>query len=155
MSDNLKVLLFGIGNSGRFDDGLGWAFLDRISPELPENFDIEYRYQLQIEDGELATHYDMVIFVDAHIDLFNDGFVWEECLPKATDSFTSHELDPRSILYLSESIYNQRPKAFILGISGKNFGLGMGLTETGDFNLAEALRFFKEKISCNFNSISN
>ena len=155
MNDKSKTLLFGIGNSGRSDDGLGWAFIDRIKTDLPKNYDIEYRYQLQIEDAELATHYDMVIFVDAHVDLFDSGFVWEECLPKATDSFTSHELDPRSVLYLSESIYNKRPKAFTLGISGKNFGLEMGLTETGELNLSEALRFFKDKISCNFNSISN
>lgn len=153
MSDKAKVLLFGIGNCGRSDDGLGWAFLDRIKLDLPKNYDIEYRYQLQIEDAELATHYDKIIFIDAHVDLFDSGFIWEECLPKATDSFTTHELDPRSVLYLSESIYNKRPKSFTLGISGKNFDLEMGLTETGELNLIEALQFFKDKLSCNFSSI--
>ena len=155
MIDKAKVLLFGIGNCGRSDDGLGWAFLDRIKDDLPNNYDIEYRYQLQIEDAELATHYDKVIFIDAHVDLFDSGFVWEECLPKATDSFTTHELDPRSVLYLSDSIYNKRPISFTLGISGNNFGLEMGLTETGEQNLTEALQFFKDKINCNLDSINN
>ncbi|NNE02590.1 MAG: hydrogenase maturation protease [Eudoraea sp.] len=155
MGDKDKILLFGIGNCGRADDGLGWAFLDRIKPDLPENYDVEYRYQLQIEDAELATHYDKVIFIDAHIDLFDSGFVWEECLPKATDSFTSHELDPRAVLYLSDSIYNKRPQSFTMGISGKQFGLEMGLTATAEHNLSQAIQFFKEKISFNFNLIDN
>ncbi len=153
MKNREKILLVGIGNCGRADDGLGWAFLDRIESALPSNYTIEYRYQLQIEDAELATHFDRVIFIDAHVDLFDVGFVWDECLPKATDSFTSHELDPRSVLYLSESVYNKRPISYTLGISGNNFCLEMGLSETAEKNLTKALQFLKEKIDCNFESI--
>ena len=58
----MKTLLFGIGNSGRSDDGLGWEFLDKIKPNFPIDFDMEYRYQLQIEDAELAKQYQRVMF---------------------------------------------------------------------------------------------
>jgi len=146
MLKNKKTLLFGIGNCGRADDGLGWAFLDRIKPLLSENYDIEYRYQLQIEDAELATNYQTVIFIDAHKKTFEKGFVWETCYPKASKSFTSHALDPQSVLYLTESIYNKRPKAFILGVSGENFCLTMGLSKTAELNLSNALNFFDEKV---------
>ena len=155
MANKEKVLLVGIGNYGRADDGLGWAFLDRIEPELPKNYEIEYRYQLQIEDAELVTHYDRIIFIDAHVDVFDVGFVWEECLPKATDSFTSHELDPRSVLYLTESVYGKRPKSYTLGISGTNFWLEIGLSETAEKNLTKALQFLKNKIDHNFESITS
>ncbi|WP_456376011.1 hydrogenase maturation protease [Lutibacter sp.] len=143
---NNNVLLFGIGNCGREDDGLGWAFLDKIKPLLPNNFDTEYRYQLQVEDAELATQYQTVIFIDAHKTFFKKGFMWEKCYPKAADSYTSHELNPQSVLHLTSTIYNKHPKSFTLGITGKTFCLSIGLSEAAKLNLASALDFFEKKV---------
>lgn len=146
MKKEPRVILFGIGNCGRADDGLGWAFLDQIEEQLPDNYDIEYRYQLQVEDAELATNYDTVLFIDAHKELFKKGYVWETCKPKATESFTTHELDPQSVLYLTDTIYNKQPQSFILGISGEDFRLAMGLSDLATANLSKALDFFANKI---------
>ena len=146
MTEKSKVLLFGIGNCGRADDGLGWAFLDNIKSELPENYDYEYRYQLQIEDAELASQYDTVIFIDAHKHFFENGFNWEQCFSQATNSFTTHELDPTTVLYLTESIYGNKPNAFILGINGEKYSLDMGLSNVAEQNLLKAIHFFKEEI---------
>jgi len=146
MTENSKILLFGIGNCGRADDGLGWAFLDRMKSELPENYDYEYRYQLQIEDADLASQYDIVIFIDAHKHFFENGFNWEECFPKATNSFTSHELDPTTVLYLTESIYDKKPHAYILGIHGEKYNLEIGLSDLAEKNLFKAISFFKGEI---------
>lgn len=146
MKKEPRVILFGIGNCGRADDGLGWAFLDQIEEQLPDNYDIEYRYQLQVEDAELATNYDTVLFIDAHKELFKKGYVWETCKPKATESFTTHELDPQSVLYLTDTIYNKQPQSFILGISGEDFRLAMGLSDIATANLSKALDFFTKKI---------
>ncbi len=146
MSENNKTLLFGIGNCGRADDGLGWAFLDKVKPHLPNNFDVEYRYQLQVEDAELATQYQTVIFIDAHKIFFEKGFIWEACYPKATNSFTTHELDPETVMYLAKNIYNKQPQASIIGITGENFQLQIGLSEIAQENLTNALDFFNKKI---------
>lgn len=146
MKKEPRVILFGIGNCGRADDGLGWAFLDIIKDKLPDNYDIEYRYQLQVEDAELATNYDTVLFIDAHTVVFEKGFVWEACQPKATESFTTHELDPQSVLYLTDTIYNKQPESYILGISGEDFKLAMGLSELAESNLTKALDFFAKKV---------
>lgn len=146
MKKEPRVILFGIGNCGRADDGLGWAFLDIIKDKLPDNYDIEYRYQLQVEDAELATNYDTVLFIDAHTVVFKKGFVWETCQPKATESFTTHELDPQSVLYLTDTIYNKQPESYILGISGKDFRLEIGLSELAETNLTKALDFFTKEV---------
>lgn len=146
MINEQKVILFGIGNCGRKDDGLGWAFLDQIKDLLPDNYDIEYRYQLQVEDAELATNYEKVIFIDAHKQLFKEGYIWETCNPKATESFTTHELDPQSVLYLTDTIYSKQPESQILGISGEDFRLEMGLSDLATTNLNKALDFFTKKI---------
>lgn len=137
-----KILLFGIGNSGRADDGLGWAFLDEIENLLPEYFDFEYRYQLQIEDAELAAHYKQVYFIDAHKIPLKDGFCIEKCTAVETHHFTTHELPPKTVLYLTNTMYQSFPKAAMIGISGENFKLKIGLSQFAKDNLIKALNQF-------------
>lgn len=146
MSLKNKTILFGIGNCGREDDGLGWSFLDKIEKNLPPNFDIEYRYQLQVEDAEIAQNYDTIIFIDAHMTSFDTGFEWKKCIPKASDTYTSHELNPETILYLTKTIYNKQPKAFTLGITGENYELALGLSSLASNNLTKALDYFNKNI---------
>ena len=64
-TDSTRILLIGIGNSGRGDDGLGWKFTELVERSGYNFFDCEYRYQLQIEDTVLISKYDTVLFVDA------------------------------------------------------------------------------------------
>lgn len=141
-----NILIFGIGNSGRSDDGLGWAFLDAVKDHLPENYDFEYRYQLQVEDAELISHYDVVYFVDAHVIAFKKGYTFYKCRPKTPRSISSHELDPETVLRLAIDIYNKKPEAHILGISGERFALELGLSNIARGNLNNALAFFNQKI---------
>lgn len=140
-----KSILIGIGNSGRQDDGLGWAFLDKISPKLPPNYDVEYRYQLQIEDAELISHYDQVFFVDAHKQLFKNGVTIEKCFPKETHNFSSHALPPETILYLANNVYHKNPESYIIGINGKHFELEIGLTDFAIANLKKSLSLFSNQ----------
>ncbi len=141
-----KILLIGIGNSGRSDDGLGWAFLDSIHDTLTGEFDLEYRYQLQIEDAELISNYDVVYFIDAHLDQFAQGYQLDRCLSIRTEHFSTHQLDPRTVVYLCESIYNKHPETYTLGISGKEFELKIGLSADAERNLSNALDFFENKL---------
>lgn len=141
-----KILIIGIGNCGRADDGLGWAFIDKIKDRLPENFDFEYRYQLQIEDAELIGPYASVYFVDADLESYVKGFRLAPCKPNSVHGYSTHELEPGTVVYLSENLYNKKPKAFVLGISGFNFELALGLSKEADANLVKALKFFDEKI---------
>ncbi len=60
-----KTLFVGIGNIGRADDGLGWAFIDYLALKSTNSYNLEYRYQLQVEDAELISNYHTVIFVDS------------------------------------------------------------------------------------------
>jgi len=145
-----KILIIGIGNCGRSDDGLGWAFIDKIKENLPANFNCEYRYQLQIEDAELISHYKVVYFIDAHKKHFDNGFIWLPCSPKATDSFSTHELDPETVLYLAKNIYNKQPETFILGITGESFELQIGLSKVAQQNLLSAISFFNNKVNTQY-----
>jgi len=139
-----NILLIGIGNSGRQDDGLGWAFLDLLKPELPANIDFEYRYQLQIEDAEMISHYQKVYFIDADKTPETTDYIIQVCFPKETHHFSSHALPPETILYLASTIYDKTPKSYIIGISGESYQLKVGLTEKATSNLKKAIHSFKK-----------
>lgn len=141
-----NILIIGIGNSGRADDGLGWAFVDKVKTRMPSNFHCEYRYQLQIEDAELIGHYAKVYFVDADTRLWEEGFRMAPCSPNAVHGFSTHELDPETVVYLSETLYNNNPETYVMGISGVNFDLEMGLTREAEVNLNLAWKFFDENV---------
>jgi len=145
MTSKPKIIIIGIGNAGRQDDALGWLFLDKISEYIPGNYDVEYRYQLQVEDAELISHYDKVIFVDAYVNL-NQAYIWQKCEAKKSETFTSHELPPSAIVFLAKQIYNKTPDAYVLGISGVSFELEVGLSDFAEENLAASLSFFNNNL---------
>ncbi len=141
-----NTIILGIGNIGRQDDGLGWLFLDFLKNEGFESIDVEYRYQLQIEDAELISHYDKVIFVDATIENTKDGFYYRICEASDKFGFSSHELAPETILFLANQLYNHDPKSFILGIQGYQWNLEIGLSNEAKANLNKAKRYFSTNI---------
>jgi len=140
-----RTVIIGIGNSGRGDDGLGWAFLEEIEQKWQDLFDFEYRYQLQIEDAELISHYERVLFVDADLNQHKRGFEFRLLPALARTSFTTHEMSPENVLDLCQKIYTKSPDCFILAISGVSFELELGLTENGARNLLNSLYYFEKE----------
>ena len=132
-----KILLIGIGNDGRTDDGLGWEFAQRVEGLFPE-IDVVFRYQLQIEDADLISQYDKVIFVDSSVETYDDGFQWKALKPNVMSSFTSHALSPEVILGLCVDIYQCTPESYQLAIKGIEWDLHSGLSPQGKHNLESA-----------------
>ena len=149
MKKSDKIIILGIGNNGRQDDGLGWSFLDFLE-EQNLDIDIEYRYQLQIEDAELISNYETVIFVDATKEDTDEGFYLEPCHPSEKYSFSTHALAPETIMYLSHKLYNHKPDASIFAIQGYDWELMIGLSEKGNKNLDKAKKYFKDTVLINY-----
>ena len=141
-----QTLLFGIGNSGRSDDGLGWAFLDQIEQETDFAGLLEYRYQLQVEDAALVRDAQRVIFIDSYKGELPGGFQWKPCEPSEDFQFTTHVLPPRGILYFCQDLYGRKPRADLLMIQGASWDLHLGLSPEAERHLDCALRFFKSKL---------
>jgi len=146
-TDRSSILVLGIGNTGRADDGLGWKFLDELSTSPAEDLTVEYRYQLQIEDSELVSRYQTVFFVDASHSRIQDGFSIMPATPAAYYHFSSHAQNPETILYLAKTIFNKCPKAFTVAIAGQKWGLKQGLSKAASDNLRKALDGFHAKIT--------
>ena len=104
------------------------------------------RYQLQVEDADLISQYDQVIFVDAYQGGLEDGYTFKKCLAAKDFSFTTHRLPPETVLYLCQELYQKNPNAYMLLIDGEKWELEIRLSELGQKNLQKALNFFEEEI---------
>jgi len=138
-----ETLLIGIGNSGRSDDGLGWAFLDRIQQEAAFDGRVEYRYQLQVEDAALINDAEHVIFVDSYRRELPNGFQLARCEPLREFAFTTHVLPPGAVLSLCQDLYKRVPRADALMIQGTCWDLRIGMSREAERRLENALVFFE------------
>ena len=138
-----NTLLIGIGNSGRSDDGLGWAFLDRVQQETAFGGRVEYRYQLQIEDAALISHADRVLFIDSYCGDLPNGFQLTRCDPLKEFAFTTHVLPPGAVLSLCRDLYGKSPLPDTLMIKGTSWDLQIGMSPEAEKHLENALQFFE------------
>jgi hydrogenase maturation protease len=143
--DRKSILLIAIGNYGRSDDALGWRFADSMQ-SFSDCMDITYRYQLQIEDADLASQYQTVIFVDAHRGELPAGYSFSQVLPMNNHTFTTHALLPETILWLANELYDATPNGYVLGIEGMEWELHNGLSTRASHNLSHALEFFTSEL---------
>ncbi|RMG66775.1 MAG: hypothetical protein D6722_14360 [Bacteroidetes bacterium] len=139
------ALLIAIGNPGRQDDGLGWAFAEAVAPNV--RGEVVYRYQLQVEDAELISRFRWVCFVDACKEVLPAGWDWEACQPRPQLDFSTHYLPPGTIVALAESLYGSLPQTWLLRLSGYEWELQEGLSEGGKQTLAAALAAWREATS--------
>lgn len=139
----MKTLLLAIGNSSRRDDGLGWAFAELVENHPEITCDVEYRYQLQVEDADFIANYDTVYFVDAFAENLENGFEISEIFPAEEYFFSSHLQSPEAVLYLNKTLYQNQPKAYLIKIQGEEFELKDGLSDVGKENLGKAFMKFK------------
>lgn len=140
---SLKILLIGIGNDSRGDDGLGWLFLDALKDEFSDMMDFEYKFQLQVEDADLLTKYDIVIFVDASEKQYANGFSIEPCEAASEYFYSSHLQSPQAVLYLAQTLYDARPDTYLIAISGKSWKLGQKPGKQAIGNLKKAIEAFR------------
>jgi hydrogenase maturation protease len=140
--DNPTSLIYGIGNAGRQDDGLGWAFIERLEQIHPQpRARLRRTYQLGLEDADLISRYTRVLFVDATKDPVVESFTVSRPEPKLDFSFTSHALSVPSILATTQQCFEHVPDAYLLAIRGYEWELQGGLTSSAQHNLSHSLEF--------------
>ena len=139
----LHILVYGYGNPGRGDDGLGPALVAALEALGTDGLDCESDYQLAIEDAASLSKYDVVVFVDADA-RGPEPFWFERVQPTRQLSFSSHSATPAQVVGLAREMFGAQVKAYTLGIRGYRFGeLGESLSEQARANLALALAFVK------------
>ncbi len=143
-------MVYGYGNPGRRDDGLGNAVVDNleqwIQKEKIENITLDSNYQLNIEDAAEIADKDVVIFVDASEEKHVEDFIVTKVKPTSKVHFTMHAVSPGFILNLTQEIYSKQPMTYLIHIRGYEWDLNETLTDTAKKNLDKALHYIKQAI---------
>mgnify|MGYP006280659893 CR=1 FL=1 len=137
-----SLLLYGYGNPGRRDDGLGVAFAERIQSRGLEGITVETNYQLNAEDALEASHHDIVLFADASRTV-TDDFRLSRLMPEGEVSFTTHAMSPGSVLALCRELYDRRPEAYLLELRGHQWDMAEELSPEGIGVLDKTVSFME------------
>lgn len=144
-----KILIYGYGNPGRQDDGLGNSFVDKleswINEQKYEGYEFDSNYQLNIEDAEAVSGKDLVIFVDASTEEIED-YLLTPVSASTKVAFTTHAASPGYVIDLCRQLYNKVPASYLMHIKGYEWDFKEGLSSKAVQNLEKALDFIKLKL---------
>jgi len=139
-----KLLLFGYGNPGRGDDGLGPELVERITRLQLKDVACQNDMQLQIEHVTDLSEHEQVVFIDADM-CCASPFEFSEIYAAKDGSYSSHAMHPAALLYAYQQVYGKTaPATFLLRIRGYDFALGDGISTQASLNLDAATRLVRE-----------
>ena len=148
MADNRRMLIYGYGNPGRQDDGLGKALIELaeewVQKEDLENISFDVGYQLLVEDVTLIENKDLIIFVDASMDERIVDFDLAAVEADDKETFTMHQVSPGFILALYETLYGPAPPSYLLQIRGYEWEMEESLSPGAEENLQKAWKALRQ-----------
>jgi hydrogenase maturation protease len=123
-----RVLIIGLGNPLRSDDGVGWRAAEELEVKLSgRGVEVITRHQLTPELADIVSGSTVVFFVDAECGV--PGTVTCSLVrPQAPIDAFSHQLSPGAVLGLAQELYGQTPLAFTFSICGECFDVGEALS---------------------------
>jgi len=124
-----RTLVIGYGNPSRGDDGVGHYVVEKARGRAADNLCTLVLQQLGPELAETVKDYDLVVFVDAHVDETTEGLKIIPVEAAYRPSAFSHTLSPGSLLALTKALYHVEPQAFIVAVRGYDFDFGTELSE--------------------------
>lgn len=138
----MRIIVYGYGNPGRQDDGLGEALVSKLEQAPIPDVDTDSNYQLNIEDADNISKYDVAIFVDATLEE-DVTFTFQKIEPSLEITFTTHAMAPDSVLALCGDIGEKIPHAYILAIKGYEWEFMEEMSEKAVKNLEDAFSFLE------------
>jgi hydrogenase maturation protease len=127
------ILLIGIGNADRGDDGLGLAVACALSREAPEQVNIQRLSGNSLALLSLWQQADLVIIIDAVQSDAKPGTVYRieahhQPLPHTLFGSSSHSFGVAQAIELARSLQQLPPRLIIYGVEGHTFELGASLS---------------------------
>ncbi len=152
MTSTKPILIFGYGNPSRGDDALGPALISRLEQRIAGNLDLQDElevltdFQLQVEHAMDLVDRDLVVFVDASVDL-PAQFDYSVVEPDRDTSYTTHAMSPAAVLHVYERLTGTNPPpCYLLSIRGNDFGLGTPMSREASDSLDSACDFLLDTL---------
>ena len=107
---------------------------------------VESCYQLAMEHAEQVANFDVVIFADADL-RGPEPYRFERLQPSIEAEFTTHHVEPATLLGLARDLFGATPDGYVLGIRGYEFNdFGERLSPKAQQNLAAAERLLESQL---------
>ncbi|MBC7224931.1 MAG: hydrogenase maturation protease [Anaerolineae bacterium] len=138
-----RTLIVGFGNLYRRDDGVALAVVNALRerlgrPPLGEEddgfddlghpVDTVLLHQLVPDLAEVVAGYDLVVFVDAHVESVGEPLHEEELMASPKEALVPHQMHPCTVLALAHSLHGARTRGVLLSLRGHDFDFGVGLS---------------------------
>ena len=141
-----SILIYGYGNPGRQDDGLGVALVEELEAwaqaEGISGVVFDSNYQLNAEDALAVAESRKIVFVDA-AKAGEAPFEFRPLFPQNEIAFSTHAMSPESVLALAAELYGKKPPAWLLAIRGYAWEPNEAPTAAALANLAAARDFLQ------------
>jgi len=124
------VLILGVGNPLRADDGVGQAVVERLGSILPPAAaELRAVYQLTPELAADLAAADLVVVVDASVDVPPGEVAVRDLAAGAVagEPF-SHSIDPAALAWLAQALYGASPRMVLVGIGPASLEPGEDLS---------------------------
>ncbi|AFZ24095.1 hydrogenase maturation protease [Cylindrospermum stagnale PCC 7417] len=136
-----NIMVIGYGNALCSDDGIGQRVANAIESWHLSTVETLAIQQLTPELAASLANADLAIFVDACMHSAEADEVQVRPLsPSPANFITRDEVDPRSLLALTQSLYGHCPPAWWVTIPGTNFQVGDALCNPFDLHLSPVAR---------------
>ena len=149
-----NVLILGIGNYDRQDDGVAWHILQSIKRKLDRPTDSQpydatgepegeespktlFSLQLFPEMVDVIARFDAVVFVDAHTGAIKEDLQFREIQAAQQANPLTHHMTPEALLALVQIATSKNPTAVLVSVRGFSFQYKQELS-TKTTELAEA-----------------
>jgi hydrogenase maturation protease len=137
ISHTKNMLIVGIGNPIRSDDGIGSYICEKITTMNMAGVETFCIQQLQIEFIETFSRYDVVMIVDASVNGSDAEITPIQKGPSSIPS--SHHMHPQELSSIAELTMNISPEYVLCSVKGINFDFGEDLSETAIRNANTAI----------------
>jgi hydrogenase maturation protease len=140
------ILIAGIGNTLRSDDGVAAVVCAEIEKKKLQNVTVITSQQLQTEFIDQFLQYDYVLVIDASI--VTKGILFEK-VPDTTEAVlhSSHHISLATLNSLTKQLHGRAINLYSCGIETENFETGEQLSAKGRANAEKAVLFITDWIS--------
>jgi hydrogenase maturation protease len=135
------LLVIGIGNTLRRDDGAGWIFAEALAAELARagvEVTLELHHQLtpEVALGAAELQATDIVFVDASAAVASP--VLTRLVEDAGGSAASHHLSPATCLAILDRLYGVKAEGWLVQTPAEDFGHGEGLSAVAQRGVDDA-----------------
>jgi hydrogenase maturation protease len=157
----MRTLIIGYGNPSRRDDGVALVIINGLRqrlglPSLDGNddgyddlgqpVDTLFLQQLMPELAETISHYDAVIFLDAHVGVIPEAIRRVTLIADGDRAIVSHHVKPAGLLEIARRLYDHCPTGELISVRGYDFDFGEELSPATAAAAAQAAAEIWERV---------